>query len=96
MWVQIPPRPFKLIYVKSQNLCGGMVDAEDLKSSVIDIMCGFKSHHRYSASLMVEHVTVNHMMRVRFPRGTWLSSISGIVVVCKTIGVGSSPTSAWE
>lgn len=47
-----------------------------------------------SASLMAEHVTVNHMMRVRFPRGTMLSSIIGIVVVCKTIGVGSSPISA--
>jgi hypothetical protein len=46
---------------------------------------------------MVEHMTVNHMMRVRFPRETKvlkLSSIKVIVVVCKTKCMGSIPISA--
>jgi hypothetical protein len=30
---------------------------------------------------MVEHVTVNHMMRVRFPRGTILYKLSNIKVL---------------
>ena len=43
---------------------------EGLKILIIILMCGFKSHHRYLASLMVEPLTVNQMMRVRFPRET--------------------------